>query len=169
MTPIERAQRYQAALTATKHPGAHLALFNEYVKEMRSHPYSVDQIYSDLAEVLRMGDKTLAQMVLIAAECKPDRRYVDVLCDILRNAEMSNMHINVCSLLGEIGDPSAVECLRDATVATLDWDNKLEVPKSALEALAEIDTLQAREIIESIAQNGPPMLREEARDILSGE
>lgn len=169
MTPIERAQRYQAALTATKQPGQHLALFNEYVKEMRSHPYSVDQVRADLAEVLRTGDATLVQMVLIAAECMPDRRYVSVLCDILRNDKMSNMHINVCGLLGEIGDPNAVECLRDAIAMVRDWDKQLEIPKSALEALAEIDSPEARHIIESMAQTGPPMLREAAHEFLSDE
>lgn len=169
MTPIERAQRYQDALAATKQPGEHLALFNEYVKEMRSRPYSVDQICADLAEVLRAGDATLVQMVLIAAECKPDRCYVDVLCDILRNDKMSNMHINVCGLLGEIGEPNAVECLHDAIAMVRDWDKELEIPKSALEALAEIDTPEARHIIGSMAQTGPPILREAAREFLSDE
>ncbi len=137
--------------------------------EMRSRPYGADQIRASLAETLRMGDATLVQMVLIAAECKPDALYVDVLCCILRDSNLHHMHINVCALLGEIRDPRAVESLHIAATAVADWDKNYEVPRSALAALAEINSPQARSIISSVARTGPPILREETHELMSEE
>jgi hypothetical protein len=167
VTPIERAQKYKAALVTTRQSSDHLRLLTEYAKEMRSHPYSVDQICDHLAVALRTGDPTLVAIVLIAAECRPDRCYVDVLCDILHDDGMSKSHYNVCGLLGELRAPNAVACLRGAIAKVQDWDKELEIPKCALGSLAEIDTPEARNIIESTFQTGHPLLREVASELLS--
>jgi hypothetical protein len=168
MTLVEVAKQRLADFASKADGGTtkQLELLEQYRRYMASKPFSVSEILEALEDVSQGKDYSLGQMVIVAAYYQPSPRYVDVLCTILASEKLDKLHENVCGLLGDIGDERAIPCLRQALSYRWDWDLGLEIPISALSALASIDTASARAVIASVAESGPPQLQQEAAELL---
>jgi hypothetical protein len=145
---------------------AQLEMLSNYRRMVASRSFSESEINEALEDVIQSQDYSEGQLVLVAAFAKPSSTYVDNLCQILSAANLGRMHENVCELLADIADSAAIPFLRQAINQPFEWDQRLEIPRSALAALAEIDTVESWAAITSVANNGPPLLQKVAADLM---
>lgn len=151
---------------ANSSPQAQLALLEEYRQLVAQTPYGESEITAALENVYDRLDPSGGQFVIIAAFYRPSVLYVPVLCRMLSCESLGKIHENVCGLLGDIRDEAAIPALQQAVGMRSDRDRELEVPRSALAALAEIGSPEAWATVKSVAETGTPLLRRDAANLL---
>jgi HEAT repeat protein len=100
---------------------------------------------------------------LLAAYEQPSRALTPMLCEVLarRMPEVNNE--DLVEVLGEIGDPRAVDAIEDALLWEPDWDEFHALGVKCVWALGAIATPEARSMLEDAASVGPEEVRSAAQ------
>lgn len=138
----------------------------EMRKEFKSTPPNVNSVLDLLQEILEERDLPYTSLVFVAAWHNLSQLYVPFLCKIVLNKSLNGWHEMSVDLLYDLPNPDAVEALKAAVDYRWDCDAFLCVPKKALEALSNINTPEAIEVITQASQSSDEVIREAATFLL---
>jgi HEAT repeat protein len=140
--------------------------------EFRIAVRRLGEIEMEVADGLRglLADRDWRRIILwlTAADVRPSRGLVPALCALLSVRDASLQHEWVAELLGQIGDPRALDPLSNACSFDVEGDAFRSLPKRCLQALAEIGTPAASAAVEAQLFSPWPEVRQEAARLLAG-
>lgn len=142
----------------------------QILAEMReafsSSPPNVSEVVDLLNELSEERDVPEACFVFVAASHSGSQVYVPLLCRIVLNASLSAWHELAIEVLGELANVDSIPALKAAVGYRWDCDAFLCVPTKALEALSNIGSPEALEIITQASKSSDEVVREMAFDLL---
>ncbi len=148
-------------------PSESLALLDRMTKDLRDKPPAVEDVRSEIHEIVKNGETSISQLVLQAAWACPDPSYSQGLACIVVTESLQALHEPAIELLGEIGDDNAVSAIASAIKYRWSYDEWLNVPKKALFALARIGSPEARAAIRGASSSSEESIRAEAELLLT--
>lgn len=148
--------------------GKELSLVQEEMRQwMRDDPPSPEEVCSFLRDVKKNPDleKAATKFDCLWFNLRPE--YVPLLNDILSDDEhLKRWHWPVLLALDELADPRSIPALTKAVGYRYDYDPMFSIPKRALEALAYIDTPEAKAVLEQALTSDEFDLRRIAHSLL---
>lgn len=142
----------------------------QILAEMReafsSSPPNVSEVVDLLNEIAEGRDVPEACLVFVAASYSLSQVYVPLLCRIVLNASLSAWHELAIEVLGDLANVDSIPALKAAIGYRWDCDAFLCVPTKALEALSNIGSPEALEIITQASESSDEVVREMALDLL---
>jgi HEAT repeat protein len=122
---------------------------------------------SDVTDCIREGlvrsaqaeDWSQFERYVLAASRHPSRELSPVLCVVLSRRLDDVNNEDIVDVLGEIGDPESVDCLRDALFWQPAWDEFHGLGVKCVWALASIGTAEAIAVLREEASVGPAEIR----------
>lgn len=157
----EYVSRFQQASRAKDYSMTDQIL-KEMLKSLKSTPPDVNNILDLLKEILEGRDLPYTSLVFVAAWQNLSQLYVPSLCKIVLTESLNDWHEQAIELLGDLPNADAVAALKAAIDYRWDYDEFLSVPKKALEALSNINTPEAIEVITQASQSSDEVIREAA-------
>lgn len=123
-------------------------------------------IAAGLRQARESADWLTFERYVLAAHRHPSRSYVDSLCAVLnqRNEDVNNE--DIVDVLGEIADPIAIDCLKEAIWWQPSWDEFRQLAIKAVWALAAVNTPEAIKALEDVASIEAEPVRQEVARVL---
>ncbi|TCZ64239.1 HEAT repeat domain-containing protein [Flaviaesturariibacter aridisoli] len=91
--------------------------------------------------------------------------YAPLLCKLLL-ADWHYKHEDIVFILQKLKNPNTVDCLYDVIFAKfsyLEYDDSYSLARKAIHALADIDTNEARAMLQRLSNSDIPIIREKAK------
>jgi hypothetical protein len=140
---------------------------SEFCTAVRTLSHGVDAEVADgLRGLLADRDPIRITLWLHCAMTRPSAGLVAPLCDLLLVGDRYLQHEWIADLLGEMGDPRAVDALSQTCSFDVSGDAFRSLPKRCLQALAAIGTREAMAAIEVQLSSPWVEVREEAAHLL---
>jgi len=106
--------------------------------------------------------------LMAACQCS-DESFVSALCKLLAVRNRYTQHEWVAELLGEIGDPRAIQALVCACEESWDYDALGSLQHRCIDALLGISTPESIDSVKNLAKSNLESVREYARMALSDD
>lgn len=159
-------EKYLKLFKDSPRPSESSRLLKEMNKEFETSPPSVSEVIQELEKYASNPDYPGARFIMMAAWSNLSKNYTSILCQILNDENNNGLHESVIELLDVLRDEKAIPALSKALTYRWSYDTWLNVPRKSLLALAEIETPEAKIIIESAVQSPEELISEDANLIL---
>ncbi|MFO0883980.1 MAG: hypothetical protein U0894_07325 [Pirellulales bacterium] len=162
----QQIESYSTRIRQAKDSKATEQILAEMREAFSSSPPNVSEVVYLLNEIAEERDVPEACIVFVAASYSLSQVYVPLLCRIVLNASLSAWHELAIEVLGELAHVDSIAALKAAVGYRWDCDAFLCVPTKALEALSNIGSPEALEIITQASESSDEAVREMALDLL---
>lgn len=159
------ALRFQIASSA-KRLDETLRLLDEMKRTLDNNPPETAEIVRRLEKIASDDGDEFASFVLVAAWSNLSCDYCPALCRILELERCNGQHEQAVELLAEVGDARAIPSLTKAVDYRWSYDEWLNVPRKALQALFAIGTPESLAVIRHAAGSSDDYIRGEAESLL---
>lgn len=120
------------------------------------------EIQNLLKEALINRDESLIEYLLLIANYDGfDSSYTGILCNLL-NESWEYIYEDIILYLREIKDPNSINCIYNASLLELDYDDGKSLAKKCIWALGAINTSFAFEKIEALSRSKNAIIKEAA-------
>lgn len=113
-----------------------------------------------LGDTRMCGNWAIFEGYVHASSLKPARSHSAMLCSVLSQHDLDVNYEDIVDALGEIKDPTTIDCLAATMRWEPDWDEYRGLAVKCVWALAAIGTREAWEVLNRAAVEGPDVVRE---------
>ncbi len=143
-----------------------LSLLEDLKQRLNQSDFESQEVVNGLTRIFEKRLWANSEFWILAAQLKPSNEYVDILCKILELEDAHAPNENIIELLTDLEDERSTAALKKAINYRFDFDQGLQIPRKALEALCSVGTKEAKNILEQISKDSDSELCEDAKIFL---